>query len=252
MVQGGGINRQPIPGLLNSRTIPLHVSGRATQGHANDRLIPGHVNGRVVHGGRSGSPGRVIPGIDSSVQMGTAQRRFHSEPPILKQAQASADLTSADVLSIGLSFVGFDRDRQARVNLSTNNERFKAHYGIPTLAVAIVYNDMRAEFDDIIMKDFFMTLNWFKCYDVEHVLAGRWQYCEKYIRERVKDYTKRMQSFKQKKIVFGGFDEREEYPYSLDGVHFPCEEFTTDPSSKWYTHKHNCSGLVSRNACAFI
>lgn len=90
-----------------------------------------------------------------------------------------------------------------------------------------------------------MTLNWLKSYDIEHVLSERWKYCEKYIQETVKEYTKQIQSFKPRKIVFGGFDEREEYYFSINGVHFPCEEFTIDPSSKWYTHKHNCNGLVS-------
>ena len=64
------------------------------------------------------------------------------------------------------------------------------------------------------------------------------------IQGRVKEYAKLLQYFNLKKIVFWGFDEKEEYCYSVDGVHFEADEFTMEPSSKWYTFKHNCGGLV--------
>ena len=99
---------------------------------------------------------------------------------LLQTTESPHLVNCADMLSIGLSYAGFDRQRQASVNLDSNIERFKDHYGLPPKTVSSVYNDLGNEFDDIIVKDFTMTLKWFKGYDVKHVLDGRWQYCEKY------------------------------------------------------------------------
>lgn len=76
-------------------------------------------------------------------------------------------------------------------------------------------------------------------------MAGRWKHCEDYIGPKVKDYAKRIQSLKDLKIRFDGFDEKEEFWFSVDGVHFPTQEFRLDPSTKWFDFKSNSSGLVS-------
>ena len=69
----------------------------------------------------------------------------------------------------------------------------------------------------------------FKLYDTEHVLAGRWGYCEDYIRPKVKEYGKKIQSLKKYKIVFGGFHPEEVYIISVDGVNFSVNEMRLDP-----------------------
>jgi hypothetical protein len=145
----------------------------------------------------------------------------------------------------GLCYVGFGEERQANVNVGTNEQRLRAFFGLCSLTLAVVFNDLKKEYDYINIKDFLMTLNWFKIYDVIQVLAGRWQACERYIDPVVKQYAKLIQSLKPKKIVFGGFDEHDEFPFSVDCKHFLMDEFSLDPSSTWFSHKYHSSGLVS-------
>lgn len=57
------------------------------------------------------------------------------------------------MISIGISYAGFDKKRQASINGVTNKERFKAHYVLPPVTVAAVYNDLQDEYDAIVMKD---------------------------------------------------------------------------------------------------
>lgn len=70
-------------------------------------------------------------------------------------------------------------------------------------------------------------------YATEQVLAGVWGNCEPKISKIVNDYAKRIQSLKEKKIVFGGWGEDEVHIISVDGVNFTTQEFRLDPSSKW-------------------
>jgi len=47
-----------------------------------------------------------------------------------------------------------------------------------------------------------MGLNWLKLYDIECVLAGRWNYSEGVCHEKCRETVKRIQSFKEKLIYF--------------------------------------------------
>ena len=55
--------------------------------------------------------------------------------------------------------------------------------------------------------------------------------------KKSKEYTKLIQSLKKKKVIFGGFDERETYWYSVDKCNFLIEECRLDPSTIWFDHK---------------
>ena len=44
-------------------------------------------------------------------------------------------------------------------------------------------------------------------------------------------------------MIFSDFDKSQVFLASIDCFHFKCQEFQTDPSSKWYSHKHNGPGL---------
>ena len=153
-------------------------------------------------------------------------------------------MTVVDILVGGLSYVGFDRARQARSGLKCNFERFSSHFGVEPKVVHALFTDLVSDFPKIFLKDAFMTLNWFKGYDTRPVLAGRWGSCEDYIGPKVKEYAKKIQSLKEKKIRFGEFDPNEIFIITVDGVHFVTNEFRLDPSSKWYCHKRNCAGLT--------
>lgn len=163
--------------------------------------------------------------------------------------------TAAVILSAGLAYVGFDKERRDKVGNQLNTDRFIAHYGVPQDAVAACFKDLKAKFPEICFKEAFMTLNWWKSYDVEHVMAGRWGFGEKHIRERVKDTAHKIASLKALKIKLDGFDDDEIYIFGVDGVHFLTEEFRLQPSSIWYDFKSHSSGLkyefamVSKLSC---
>ena len=97
---------------------------------------------------------------------------------------------------LGLSLVGFPESRQ-RVRQQLNKDRFKAHYGINAKGLADFFNDIK---DDIEIKSFLITMNWLKGYDTEHVLAGRWDFGEDYIRDTVRSSIKKMRTMFQVKV----------------------------------------------------
>ncbi len=89
-----------------------------------------------------------------------------------------------------------------------------------------------------------MTLNWLYINDKHSVLSGRWGCCEEYIGPKLKHYAMMIQSLKKKKIKFV-FSHNNHYKASIDCSNFVANEFRLDPSSQWYDHKSNSSGLVS-------
>jgi hypothetical protein len=100
------------------------------------------------------------------------------------------------------------------------------------------------------VKDFFLTMHFLKCYDVEEVMAGEWGYDEKTLRIKTRAYQRWIQVLAELKIVFGGFEGDEIFWCSVDGVHCMIFEPRKDPSSKWFSHKSNGAGLTYEVACA--
>ena len=145
---------------------------------------------------------------------------------------------------------GFTEKKQQRVRHSLNVERFKSHYGVGPKTVRALYKDLKKDFPSIKLRYYMLTLNWLKLYDIEHVLSGRWGYCEDNIRPNVKKYARMIQSLVAKKIVFGGWDESEVHIITVDGVNFKTQEFRLDPSTKWFDHKTNSAGLTYEFALA--
>ena len=152
-------------------------------------------------------------------------------------------ITTSDVLSIGLAFVGFEKEHRERVVHALNEQRFIAHFEVPPDAVLLCFTYLKDKYPDVDCKEVLMSLNWWKTYDVEHVLSGRWGFGEKQIREKVKDNSFKIASLKSLKTRFGGFHDDERYVFGVDGVHFLTEEFRLDPSSKWYDFKSHSCGL---------
>lgn len=75
-------------------------------------------------------------------------------------------------------------------------------------------------------------------------MNSRWHLHPETLRRIVYNVCNKLAQRKSEKIVFGDFDERQIYLASYDCVHCETEEFGTDPSSKWYSHKHNGPGLT--------
>ena len=62
---------------------------------------------------------------------------------------------------------------------------FKAYYGPEPQTVKDLMSDLCCELPDTTFKELMMGLNWLKLYDVESVLAGRWNYDESVCRHNV-------------------------------------------------------------------
>lgn len=154
-------------------------------------------------------------------------------------------LTDVDILTIGLSYVGFDAKRQSKVNLHKNLTRFKQFFGPDPSTVAPLFRDLRDAFPTLKYKDALMTLNWLFINDKQSVLSARWCRCEEYVGKTVKVCARMIQSLKVKKIQFV-FSHNKHYKASVDCSNFETQhEFRLDPSSQWYDHKSNSPGLVS-------
>ncbi|KAL7533034.1 hypothetical protein ACHAXR_006065, partial [Thalassiosira sp. AJA248-18] len=149
-------------------------------------------------------------------------------------------ITSDDILAAGLSYAGFDLDRQRRNNLDRKTDWFKAFYGVEQYTVAPFFADIKNAYPDIVYKDCLMTMNWLNLYETYPVLSGRWKYCEEYIGSKVLDYAEKMAVVARKKIVFD-LKHGIEGGRSLDCSTFMVQEFRLDPSSKWFDYKtHSC------------
>ena len=154
---------------------------------------------------------------------------FVKEPlPDLSQQS----ITPPKILSLGLSYVGFSIRRQASVREELNNRRFISFYGAPPQALAPLFRDVRDMFQQErpTCEDLFMTCNWLKCYDVMHVLEGRWGYCEDYMRPRIIRCQQMMQALRRQKMKF--IQSATLITASLDTVTFTVQEFRNDPGSK--------------------
>jgi hypothetical protein len=174
---------------------------------------------------------------------------FVKEPlPDLSQQS----ITPPKILSLGLSYVGFSIRRQASVREELNNRRFISFYGAPPQALAPLFRDVRDMFrqERPTCEDLFMTCNWLKCYDVMHVLEGRWGYCEDYMRPRIIRCQQMMQALRRQKMKF--VQSATLITASLDTVTFTVQEFRNDPGSKWYDPKSKSAGLVSNVYLIFL
>lgn len=168
-------------------------------------------------------------------------------------------VTDVDVLSVGLSYCGFDAKRQQRVNLDRNLRRFQSFFGIFPTTVAPILKDLKDANPNFVHKDSLMAMNWLYLYDTREVLSGRWGPHENEIGSRVIEYGKEIQKLKAKKIKFE-FDKCSNGKYAeylaefiagLDTCTFLAQEFRLDPSAGYYDHKSHSSGLVSDNSDCF-
>ena len=100
-------------------------------------------------------------------------------------------LSDVEVLSVGLSYCGFDAKRQKRVNLDRNIKRFKSFFGVPPTTVAPILKDLKDNNPNLIHKDSLMAMNWLYLYETREVLSGRWGPNENNIGTRVMKYGKR-------------------------------------------------------------
>ena len=140
---------------------------------------------------------------------------------------SSKPLDEDSMMFHGLCVFQFGTERQGRVKKETNVDRFKSHYGIPPKTALAVYEGLRGKHTFVELKYFLMTLNWIKLYKTETQLSGPWGYCEDHVRAKCKEYAKMIQSLKEDKIVFDGFEEDEIHWITVDTVNFLAQVSST-------------------------
>jgi len=157
-----------------------------------------------------------------------------------------------------VQYFGIER-QQVTEKLSV--DRFKAHYGPEPRTVNDLMFDLIDEYPSTSFKELLMGPNWLKLYDIECVLAGRWNYSEGVCRDKCRDTVRRIQSLKEKMIRFdlSSFRDEETHIITVDGVNFITEEFRLNPSTEYYDHKSHSCGLkyefaisLRRNHCVSI
>jgi hypothetical protein len=167
------------------------------------------------------------------------------------------EINANSILTLGLKWAGFDRKVREKEEL----RRFRSFYGIGPLAIEKMLHDMQTVNDQetgipICKKPnilyHLMALNWLKTYDTETILAGRWKLDEDTARKWVWYYIKKIYALKGFKIVWGKWGDKDDavFVVSVDGVHCRTFEVRKDPSSQWYSHKHNGPGLTYELAIA--
>eukprot|EP00956_Cyclotella_meneghiniana_P006111 scaffold7957_cov68-Cyclotella_meneghiniana.AAC.2 len=126
-----------------------------------------------------------------------------------------------DLLYYSLPIFGYSHKRQAGVKKEENTLRFKEFFGVEPTTVAPVLNDLKEEYPEYFRVEYgLMTFHWFKCYGTERTIAGPWKVgCLQSLRDTIKLYTDNISSLRVKKIVWGGFEEDDEYPVGTDGMH---------------------------------
>ena len=182
----------------------MNASGHGRRGGGR---VPGSAqcHGRG-HSSRKGGGGRGYHGLSAGVELPNASSRSR-------------------VLADGLSYVGFDESRQ-KCREGLLEQRFRAHYGVGSAALTRAIADLKRyqpnkQHD---LRLLLMAASWLKLYDSEEVMAGRWQFGEKYCRETVREYVSRLQDLKPFKITFEGMSPTCTFA-AVDTVHLRSQEF---------------------------
>ena len=97
-------------------------------------------------------------------------------------------------------------------------------------------SDLCCEFPDTTFKELMMGLNWLELYDIESVLAGRWNYDESVCRDKCQETKK---NCLWSKHVYA--QRNPHYLSWLCKLYHP--RIRLDPHTKWFDHKSHSSGL---------
>jgi hypothetical protein len=159
-------------------------------------------------------------------------------------------LTSHQLLRLGLEAVGFDVPWQRRTNASVNLQRFRASFGAGPGACASIFSDLQttAIADARITKPnsfyFLVAINWLATYKKEAEIAGYFKADEKTLRLHIKKYVNAIAALKLQKIAWQDLDDHDEiFAISVDGVHCRIYEPRKQPSARWCSHKFKQAGV---------
>jgi hypothetical protein len=163
------------------------------------------------------------------------------------------NLTEKEWIAMGNTWAGFECSN--RTKEKTHRQRFRDFYGISPESCRQLFLDLQQrtkEKMNLNPLNYLMTLDWLKSYATEPHLAGRWKCDEDTVRKWIWVYVSKIQELKGYKIVWGNWGDKDDAVFilSVDGVHCRTYECRKDPSSKWYSHKHNGPGLTYELAIA--
>jgi DDE superfamily endonuclease len=169
-------------------------------------------------------------------------------------------LTDDEVLSKALMLVGFNEERQARVQNKTNEARFLEHFGSMPQVYAQLWEDLQttnvaeARIDVQHEKDFdyFMgAIHFLTVYPTEKQRSGIFKRCDRSCREWGWLFVRKIAALKELKVGWpeNWTDENLDLPYfllSVDGTHCSYHEvkhpvLPYDP--QMYSHKTNKPAL---------
>lgn len=162
-------------------------------------------------------------------------------------------MSVADLMSKGLLIMKYDSRRQARVQLSTNIDRFVSGYGTSPTVVHSVMTDVKDKYNispsSRLINDTLLAFDWLNSDASENVLAGRHEVCDKTVRSRSKGMTAQIAGLYEDKIYFDCHED-ELIPWTVDGVNFTHNEYAKDPSAKYYDPKSHSAGVKYEIAIA--
>ena len=155
--------------------------------------------------------------------------------------------------TLGLQIAGYSPETIKKTSETTNQKRLKdfCYAGPQTMSDLYVGIQDASIGEHSICKptptNLVYALYFLKKYPTAHELSSRCNATEKTALLRVWKYVRAIQALKRKKIkwIFDGRPNFEEFfIVSVDGVHCRIHEPRTQPSSGWYSKKHNQAGLT--------
>jgi hypothetical protein len=173
--------------------------------------------------------------------------------------------TPDEILWKGLEIGGFDRWRQQRVKRETCLRQFRALYGSNPVVYAEIIEDLqtthiekaRVDSKKMSIEKLLIAMNFLKCYQSEDVRSGPFKVSEKMVHKWGWFYTKKIQAFKEQKIVWPeSWNDRHPllhdndtpvFLVSVDGVHCTTSKPihpTLSKNPKYYSHKHKQAALM--------
>jgi hypothetical protein len=117
--------------------------------------------------------------------------------------------TADEILSIGLTLMGFPHERQESVSRDKNLDRFRSHYGSNPVVYAQIWEDLQlTDIEDAridaptakSLKYFLMSINFLKCYPVRNVQEGDFGISDRTAREKSWLFLKKIQALKAEKV----------------------------------------------------
>jgi hypothetical protein len=118
----------------------------------------------------------------------------------------TVEVTEAQMLLLGLSFVGYDEERTNRTNNNKKSDHFQKSYGVSPLVCSIIFGDIQvrdigeAKISKPTPKHFLLCMFWLKRYQVESMLSITFGYHEETVRKYIWMYARAIQALKPHKV----------------------------------------------------